>query len=211
MAPGNNPHHSTKPTREDGRPWTNTMESAAQLRAQGLNWPAIAEKLGLSVNTVQQYPSQYPPFETKDDRNPGLVEYYRERLLDARFKEHWGAGEIAALEAVRKEFENKSRQAEAVADRLDEGDYEDKDEREALQSKLSTLSRAVVSAAREYNHMTGRTAYRTEQGKLRAQEDVHGTPGERVHHRVSLDDLDDMDAADLSKHYQQLREGETES
>jgi len=206
VAPSN-AQHSTKPTREDGRPWTNSMEAVAQLRARGMNWPAIAEQIGLSVNTVQQYPSQYPPFETKDDRNPGLVEYYRERLLDARFREHWGGGEIAALEAVRKEFEDKSRVAEQVADRLD-NDELSTEQRRNLQNKLSAASRAVVQAARTYGDMTGRTAYRNEKGKLRAQEDVHGTPGERVHHRVSLDDLDDMDAEQLSKQYQDLRGGD---
>lgn len=200
-----NPDDKRKPTREDGRAWTPQMETAAHLRAQGKGWQHIAKQLDLKISTVRNYPSVYPPFETKDDRNPGLVEYYRERLLDARFKEHWGGGEIKALEAVRKQFDDRSAQAERVADRLDDGDYADDEERQRLQGKLSTLSRAVVQAAREYNNMTGRTAYRTEQGKLKAQEDITGEPGERVNLKHTLEDLDDKDAESLSETYRRIR------
>ena len=62
-----------KPTREDGRPWTNAMDRAAQLRAQGKAWPDVAEATGLTKTTVENYPSKYPPFGQ-------LVAWYRDKI-----------------------------------------------------------------------------------------------------------------------------------
>jgi len=53
------------------------MDRAAQLRAQGKDWPdEVAEIIGLRPKTVQQYPSRYPPFDE-------LVDWYRDKLWHA--------------------------------------------------------------------------------------------------------------------------------
>lgn len=193
------------PPREDGRAWTNQMHEVARLRAQGRNWIRVSELTDLAHSTVQGYPSRFPPFETKDPNNPGLVEWYREKLHAEEFREHWAGGELDALRALRAEFDAERRKAQRLADRLDDDDLDD-EERQQLQSRLSTASRAVVQAAREYLSATGRAAYRNERAKLKAQEEVTGEPGERVN--VSLNDLDGLDAEQLSKLYQQTRSGE---
>lgn len=49
------------------------MERAAQLRANGADWPEVSERLGLQESTVRAYPAKYPPFGE-------LVEWYRDQI-----------------------------------------------------------------------------------------------------------------------------------
>ena len=69
------------------------MERAAQLRAQGRKWPDIADQLGLTTKTVENYPSKYPPFEA-------LIDYYADQIWRAELDELVPESQLKAVRVM---------------------------------------------------------------------------------------------------------------
>lgn len=66
----------TAPVRASGRPWDERQIVAAQRRAEGKTWEAIAEELGYARETCHDW--------ARDGRWPELLEWMRAKLFEAR-------------------------------------------------------------------------------------------------------------------------------
>lgn len=69
------------------------MERAAQMRAQGREWPDIADALGRATRTVEGYPSKYPPFQE-------LVDYYADQIWREELDELVPEAQLNAIEVM---------------------------------------------------------------------------------------------------------------
>lgn len=152
------------------------MERAAQLRAQGDDWPEVADKIGLTEGTVQNYPSKYPPFDK-------LVEWYQERLWQEELDELIRDVQPKALEALVEVLEARDVAGTEVG------------------PKFSDL----VSAARTALKSTGFEEAAKTRRKLEQQEEVTGEPGERVNVHPA-DDFGDLEDDELEDRIEKLEE-----
>ena len=168
------------------------MHVIASERAAGRTWKDAAASVGLSENTVTQYPSRYSGWGA-------LVEYYRQKLIDDRFEDHWTNGTAEAFDALRNEFRSSAQKLREMEQRAMDGELSPE-----VAAKALSLSRAVVQAASAFLDATGRKKYNHTVAELKAQKEVNGEPGQRINLKTELANLEDKNAAELARLYRDI-------
>ena len=165
----NNHEQGEIPARGDGGTWKSQMLAVAQLRALGKSWPDCAASVGLKAATIRQYPCRYPGWGA-------LEEHYRKQAFDDGVKEHFMAGSVEALDALRQEFRSAAADLKRLEERAEDGELDPSEAAAAVD-----LSRAVAYAADKYLKAIGFQRYRHRLAEMQAEEEVQGQVGQTVH------------------------------
>lgn len=171
------------------------MLAVAQLKAMGKQWQACAEATGLTPKTVRQYPCKYPGWDA-------LVDHYRQQAFHTGVEEHFFAGALEALDALRQEFRSAAAQLRAMEKKAADGELDPDSAKSAI-----SLSRATAYAADKYLNALGFVRYRARMAEMDAEQDKTGKVGQTV--RVEgakslLDGLPDMTAEEKASAFKDL-------
>lgn len=163
-----------EPCREDGLKWKTQHHRAAQMRARGRSWDAVAHELRVKPGTARNY-GQLGGFAA-------LVEHYRAQLFDAEIQDHFYRGSLEALNVLRDQWRLSEDEARAIEQRIEDGDFEDEKELGYLENKLKGLTRSSCWAADKYLANIGFAKYRSRVAELEAEKATQGHFGQ--HHHV---------------------------
>lgn len=183
----------SEPCREDGLKWNARQRRAAQMRARGSSWDAIAHELRVKPGTARNY-GQLGGFDA-------LVEHYRAQLFDAEIQEHFYRGSLEALNVLRDQWRLSEDEARAIEQRIESGDFEDEKELGYLENKLKGLTRSSCWAADKYLANIGFAKYRSRVAELEAEKATQGHFGQtqRLEGGESPIKVDDESAVERAK------------
>jgi hypothetical protein len=186
----NNPEQSRAfPSRADGKDWATQHMRAAQLRARGQPWGAVAEELGYALSTVQNY-TMLGGFDE-------LVAYYRASIFDQEIEQHFFQGSLKALQALQDQYTAGAQEVAAIERRLaalDEaiieaqqaGEVEDAlaliADRNELAKQIYSKSKVTTLAAGKYLDAIGFSTHRKRKAELETEKSVTNHYGQTVRH-----------------------------
>lgn len=165
--------HARAPARGDGKVWIPRHHRAAQLRARGWTWDKVASDIEVYPTTARDY-ACIPGFAS-------LVSFYQEETFHLEVEHHFMQGSLAALDALRAQWEGAIADIEMLGERLEDEEVEESS-RDAITRAISSRSKDVVGAADKFLHAIGFVAYRKRTCELEAENRVQGHYGQAVRH-----------------------------